>query len=139
MSVATTKKLSQLQSWFLRLCFQVGPGAPSISLTWDTAVLDMGLRVKKEKLMLIIHVRSLEKTTLARQIYEEQKLQGWPGLALETQAICQDLEIEDCNITRLSKEQYSKEVHIACHIRNEQIMRDQATGSCMKLTAKKNI
>ena len=33
MSVATTKKLSQLQSWFLRLCFQVGPGAPSISLT----------------------------------------------------------------------------------------------------------
>ena len=43
MSVATTKKLSQLQSWFLRLCFQVGPGAPSISLTWDTAVLDISM------------------------------------------------------------------------------------------------
>ena len=87
MSLATTKKLSQLQSWFLRLCFQVGPGAPSIALTWDTAVLDMGLRVKKEKLMLIIHVRSLEKTTLARQIYEEQKLQGWPGLAYRLRTV----------------------------------------------------
>ena len=43
------------------------------------------------------------------------------------------LQIEDCNITRLSKEQYSKEVHIACHIRNEKIMRDQAKGKCERI------
>ena len=51
-------------------------------------------------------------------------------VGLKTQAICQDLHIEDCNVTRLSKEQYSKEVNIACHKRNEKIMRDQAKGNC---------
>ena len=83
--------------------------------------------------MLIIHIRNLEKTALARLIYEEQKKQCWPGLALETSAICKDLQIEDCNITKLSKEQYSKVVNVACHTKNEKTMREQARGKCERI------
>ena len=76
-SVATVKKINQIQSWFLRLVLQVGPGAPLASLSWDTSVLDMGLRVKKEKILMVLHLRSLQEDTLARQIYEEQKKNKW--------------------------------------------------------------
>ena len=48
-STATEKELNKIQSWFLRLILQVGQGAPLVSLSWDSSVLDMGLRVKKEK------------------------------------------------------------------------------------------
>ena len=42
-------------------------------MAWDSGVLDMSLRVWVEKIMLIIHIRSLDEGTLARRVYEEQK------------------------------------------------------------------
>ena len=61
--------LNKLQMWFLRLVLQVGPGAPHASLAWDSGCLDMDLRIKKEKLMMIIHLRELEEEALARRIF----------------------------------------------------------------------
>ena len=68
----TEKKLNQIQNWFVRLVLQVGPGAPLASLSWDSALLDMGQRVQIEKIMLVIHIRNLAVNTLARKIYTEQ-------------------------------------------------------------------
>ena len=70
-SKQTEKKLNKIQSWYLRLILQIGPGAPLASLSWDTAVLDMIFRVQIEKIMLVMHIRNLEEKTLARQIYIE--------------------------------------------------------------------
>ena len=97
----------------------------------------MGLRVKIEKVMLIIHFRSLEENTLARRIYEEQKQENWPGLAAETKIICQELQIEDCNITILSKSVYRKIVIEACHVMNEKLLLNQAKGKCDRLNYEK--
>ena len=47
--------------------------------------------------------RKLDNNTLAKQIYKEQKLQKWPGLAIETASICSELGLEDCNLTHLDK------------------------------------
>ena len=33
---AATEKLDKIQSWYFRLVYQIGPGAPSASLLWDT-------------------------------------------------------------------------------------------------------
>ena len=60
-SKTTVKKLNQLQQWFLRLILRVGPGTPLAALAWDTGVLDMELRIWKEKLLLVLHLRSLRK------------------------------------------------------------------------------
>ena len=72
MSSTTEQKLNSLQLWYIRLVLQVGPGAPVASLLWDFGMLDMGLRVWLEKVMLALHIRRLDEGTLARKIYEEQ-------------------------------------------------------------------
>ena len=77
--------------------------------------------------MMIIHIRDLDKDSLANKVYEEQKANKWPGLAQETKAICEKLGIEDCNITSLSKGDYRKLVTAACHKKNEEIIRNEAS------------
>ena len=62
-----------LQHWFLRLVLRVGPGCPTPSLRWETGALSMRMRVWIEKVMLVRHLRSLDTSSLARRIYEEQK------------------------------------------------------------------
>ena len=114
-SAATEKRLNAIQSNFLRQAFQTGPGSPLVSMTWDSGVLDMSLRVWIEKIMLVIHIKSMDTNTLARRIYEEQKSQKWPGLANETATYCQLLDIEDCNVTQLSKTVYRKILVKSCH------------------------
>ena len=105
---STTKKLNNLQRWFVRLILQVGPGAPLTALTRETGLLDMGLRVDIEKVMFIFHLRSLDKDSLASRIYNEQKSKQWPGLADETKKICVRLQIEDVNTTIKSKKDFKK-------------------------------
>ena len=45
--------------------------------------------------MMVVHLRSLDETTLGRQVYEEQNKLNWPGLASETKTICEQLKVED--------------------------------------------
>ena len=83
---------------------------------------------------MIIHLRSLDKETLANQIYEEQKTNKWPGLYEETRVICEELQIEDCNLTSLSKQKYRDIVLAACHKKNEETLRAKATqGKCVRI------
>ena len=87
----------------------------------------MGLRVWKQKVLFVLHLRSLDDETLAAQIYKEQKTQYWPGLIQETKQICKELDLEDCNITRLSKTDYKTLLMKACHLKNEARLRLQAS------------
>ena len=72
-------------------------------MAWDTAVLDMSIQIWVEKIMLIIHIKSLDESAIASKIYKEQKEKNWPGLACETALLCQALDIEDRNIAKLGK------------------------------------
>ena len=71
-SKQTIKRLNSIQQWFLRLMLQVGPGTPLAALTWDTGMMDMEVRIWMEKLLLVLHLRSLNCNTLAGSIYREQ-------------------------------------------------------------------
>ena len=82
---------------------------------------------------LFLYIRNLEGTTLASIIYEEQKLQGWPGLAAERSSICQYLQIKDCNQTNIYKDDYRKLLLQACHMKNEEKLRTVANGKCARL------
>ena len=136
-SASTEKRLNAIQNIFLRLAFQTGPGSPLASMAWDSGILDMSLRVWIEKIMLIIHIRNMDIDTLARRVYEEQKVQKWPGLATETASFCQILGIEDCNLTKLSKALYRQILVKACHSKNEQNLRSKATGKCVRIKEEK--
>ena len=135
---ATEKKLNALQLWFLRLVLRIGPGSPCAALLWDNQMLDMGLRVWIQKVLLVLHIRSLEEETLAFKIYKEQKTHFLPGLAQETEFICKELSIEDCNNTTLSKTDYKTLLLNACHSKNEERLRLMATETkCARITQEK--
>jgi hypothetical protein len=119
--------------WFLPLVVQVGPGAPHASMAWDSGCQDMELRVKRVKLMMILHLRDLEDETLARTIYKEHISLNHPGLAQEAKGICRDLKIEDSSTTRLSKKYYIILVSAACHSKDEERLRGKATGKCIRI------
>ena len=124
----TEKTLNSIQLKFVRLILQVGPGAPLASLLWDFGLLDMGLRIWREKLMMIMHLRSLDVGTLARQTYQTQLDYKWPGLAEEASIICRELEIESCHSSGLDPHKFRKVVTSACHRMNEKRLRKQAEG-----------
>ena len=135
-NTATENRLNALQNWFVRLALRIGQGSPVASLLWDTLLLDMSIRVWREKIMMVIHLRGLDETTLGRRIYEEQKKNNWPGLAKETKTICESLNIEDCNITQIGKSKYRKYVTQACHTLNEERLRKKATGiKCARIAS----
>ena len=114
-STATEKKLNQIQYWFLSMVCQVGPGAPRASLLWDFHLLDMSFKVWEEKIRLILFIKGLCEKSLSRQVYEEQKLNNWPGLAKETANIFKDLGIEDVSFIDKKKYEYIKLFLAACH------------------------
>ena len=67
-------------------------------------------------------------------IYEEKKKNKWPGFAFETENICKELGIEDCNITELNKVNYKKLITVACHKINEGNLRSVEKGECERLS-----
>ena len=77
----------------------------------------------------------MEANTLARQVYEEQKIWHWSGPAKETAKICALLQIEDCNVTLIPKKYYWAIVTRACHYLNEERLRKMAENKekCVRI------
>ena len=85
--------------------------------------------------MLVLHFRSLEVGDLASWVYAVQQDKGWPGLAAEVKEICEELQIESCNTTRMSTKHYRQIVTKACHVLNEKWLPAEAEGKekCTKI------
>ena len=99
-----------------------------MSLSWDVAGLDMGVCVMEYKVLLVLHLRYLDQESLAQRVYLEQLTMGWPGLALEVEEICLQLNIENVNTTKKNKYKYKQILSRACQVKNEQILRDMSEG-----------
>ena len=127
-SKETEEVLENLQLFYVRLVLQVPQGTPKIALQSETGLLSMRLRVYREKCMLVHHIRGLEENTMARMMYEEQRKNSWPGLADEVSIICSKLNVEDGNLTSLSKGAYRKLVDRACRELDEKEMKEGMAG-----------
>ena len=77
--------------------------------------------------MLVMHLRSLDKESLASRIYYQQIHEQWPGLVDETRQICRELKIEDCNSTLMSRTDYRTVTTRACNRLNEERLRLRAS------------
>ena len=66
-------------------------------------MVGMKWRIWEAKILLLMRIRNHETDTLCRQIYEEGKSKGWPGLGQEVTDICSTLNIPDVNNTFVSK------------------------------------
>ena len=80
-------------------------------MTVNISILDVTLktankttiRIWIEKVMLVLHIRSLGEDTLGRKIYEKHIKNNWPGLARECEIICKEL-----NLPNITKQYISK-------------------------------
>ena len=90
--------------------------------------MSMKHRIEKEKLMLINHVKQLDNKTLAKQIYDQQVENKWPGLAEETKEICERLNITDINLTPFDKYELKDVIKNAVKREDEVKMRNEMEG-----------
>ena len=66
-------------------------------------MMSMKWRIWSVKLLLLTRIRTQEKTSLSRQVFEECKSRGWPGLGEEVTDICKEIGIADVNVVNVAK------------------------------------
>ena len=118
--------LAECQDFFLRLILGTGPGATKHALRADFGTRNMKLRVWRDKIMLIHHIKNLGEG-LAKLMYEEQVRNIWPGLSKEVEELCEKLELENVNDTEMTKKAYSKEVDDACNAMEDKLMKTETS------------
>ena len=133
-------KLNSLQNIFLQTLLGAGRGCPTPALCWDTATLDMRVRVQKAKLALIHHIMGLEGTALAKQIYEEQLNFGWPGLVRECGEIVKEWGVQDIinNKHSFTKTQWKTIIKKEAKCQNGNILSKRINEKYSKLECMKN-
>ena len=94
-STESVERLDKLQNTFLQMLFSVSQSCPKPVLCWDTATMLMQVRVDKSKLELLHHIKNLDDSSLAKQIFNEQKSAKWPGLVAEGVQISKDWNVPD--------------------------------------------
>ena len=80
----------KLQNFYWRVILKVPESCPKVALRSETNMLGMKWRVWEEKVFLLMRIRNHEEDTLCRQIYEEGKSRGWPGLGKDVSDICKN-------------------------------------------------
>ena len=83
----------------------VPESCPKIALRCETGMIGMKWRIWEAKLMLLKRIKMQNMDTLSRQVYEESKKKGWPGLGEEVTKICNNISIPDLNSNVVSKEE----------------------------------
>ena len=80
----------------------------------------MKYRVWKKKVMLAHHIKNIDSSTLAKQVWTEQRSQDWPGLAKEVSSICAELGVDDVSSNIVEEKQAMKtKVSKACLALND--------------------
>ena len=67
-----------------------------VILRAEVAMLGMKQRLWMEKVKFVQRLKRMENS-LAKEVYEEQRNNDWPGLAKEVTEICREVGIEDVN------------------------------------------
>ena len=75
---------------------------------------------------------------LAKQVYNQQVENNWPGLAAETKEICERLKISDINTTPFDKSELKDAIKKATKREDEQEMREQKANNERKDTKGRN-
>ena len=81
-----------------------GQRVPSGAILCEVGALSMG---RREKLSLCLPIARLDDATLARMVWEEQRMFKWPGLAAKAKTIARELGVDIVNETKMNKKEHS--------------------------------
>ena len=59
---------------------------------------------------MLVRIKCKGEDTLCKQIYEEEKMKGWPGLSKEVSKICADIGIPDVNHKYVPKKEIKQAI-----------------------------
>ena len=76
----------------------------------------------------MFHIRNMEDTALAKQIYNQQLKYGWPGLLKECVKYCEELGIPDVTKVKASEMEFKWMVKKACRLRDEEELKLNIIG-----------
>ena len=80
-------------------------------------------------MMLAHHIKNLDSSTLAKQVWTEHRSQDWPGLAKEVSSICAELGVEDVSTNIVEEKQALKtKVSKACLALNDSKLKESMEG-----------
>ena len=105
MEEKSVDRLEEIQNSFIRRVLQVPVSTPKVSLRSETGLLSMKLRIWNEKIRMVLAIKEMDSRFLARQVYEEQKRNDWPGLAKEVEEICGIVGLPNANKVDVTKMQ----------------------------------
>ena len=91
----TLKEFDKIQNLFLSILLAVPLSCPHAAMSWDTVSMSMENRIYEQKLNFICHLKELNDEALAKQIFNEQRENNWPGLAKEAKEICKIVYLPD--------------------------------------------
>ena len=77
------RKIEDLQNTLYRMLLAVPKTTPVASLAWDMGGLKMKYRIILKKLLFLHHLKSLDNSTLAKQVLQVQDIHELPGLVSE--------------------------------------------------------
>ena len=77
----TTDVCNMLQDFFWKTMLELPSSCPKVALQCETGMMDMLLRINLQKCLLLIKIKDMEVTSLAREIWLESLEKEWPGLA----------------------------------------------------------
>ena len=102
-------ELEKIQTIFLSMLLVVPLSCPRPALAWDTGTLLMENRIAQKKLNLLVHLKTLNDDSLAKEIYNEQLKNNWPGLVNEGKELCDKLFLPDITRDREEEESTKKQ------------------------------
>ena len=138
-SDSSVEKLNSLQNTFLQTLLAVGRSCPKPALCWDTATPMMQIRIEKSKLALLFHIKNLDDSSLAKQIYSEQLNSGWPGLLRDCENILERWDVPNIlhENHQLSKYQWKTIINKEAKIQNGKLLADMMKNGYSKLEVMK--
>ena len=123
------ERLENIQLFYLRLVLRLPKGTPKPALLSETGLLGMKYRIWKKKGMLAHHIKNLDSSTLAKQVWTEQRSQHWPGLAKEVSSICAELGVDDVSTNIVEEKQALKtKISKACLALNDSKLKESMEG-----------
>ena len=94
------KRLEELQSMLLRSILSTAKSTPKALLYWDTGVLPMSYRVEEKKLLFLHQLISLPDSSLAKQFYDAQNKNHFPGLVMECKKLIEKYELDQITVSQ---------------------------------------
>ena len=122
-SEKTMKQLEDLQLMFLRVVFSCPASTQKCAMLWDSHVVPIRYKIMYKKLTFNNAIKHQDRSSIAREVLEEQIRQKWPGLASEAVEMCRHLNIPDITAASVAVPQWKKTVKFAIQGKVEEELR----------------